>query len=408
MQRWTLRRARTCLAPLMVGAAIAMFASSAARAAEPATVFSHGTTNSFIWGWNAYDNQAWWAAQDLHSRMKLMVSFNTTPSNLGIPVTHMLVIGILPNGQETLGVWPAQFSHTTNPPSITSSVGSVTWVPARHAYHLTLNMPGTFTFTPTPGPMTANLWFTGVPGGAAMPTVWDGQTSYLTQTLGAGKVNGTINFPGFAPVSVKNWGADAEPEYGTYLDGTEPNQPANHIGYEWADAQNPDGSADLLLSFAEEDGVWRGMLSHTTARGQVTECEPDVYLGDWTTATDQEPANVTGFYYPQVIHAICKNPRTTKPCLSVEWHMSPAGTQIGPFVAYSFTVAMGWATTTTPGAVAWVQDFREKGSTTPGPSWSSTGLKARCVQYGQPKAKTKKKRRRHRRHKRHHRRKARR
>ena len=371
-------RIRVLIVSTVVAVAIGVASiTDGASAVEPPTVFGHGAYDSFVWGANALDNQAWWGAQDLHSRTKLFVSFNTTTSNLGIPVPHMLVIGVLPNGQDILGVWGAQFSETQNPPSITSSVGSVTWVPSKQAYHLTLDMPGFVFFAPLPGPLKADLWFRGHPGAAAMPTYWDSQTSYLPQTIGSGTANGTVSFPGLAPIKAVNWGADAEPEYGTYLDGTNAYNPPDHIGYEWAESQNPDGSADLLMAFAEEDGVWRGMLSHTTAAGQVTECEPNVTLSNWTTETRQLPGNPTGFHYPQQISAACAPAGTSppaNPCLATTWHLSPAAAEIGPFATYSFTVAMGWATSSVPGAVAWVQDFREKGSTGEVPSWSSTGL----------------------------------
>jgi hypothetical protein len=376
-----------------------------AGAVEPPTVFGHGSIDSFVQGWNALDNQAWWGAQDLHSEAKLFVSFNTTPSNLGIPVTHMLVIGVTPSGRDFLGVYPATFTNTDNPPSISSSVASVAWVPSRNAYHLTVDMPAVFVFTPTPGPFTADLWFTGHPGGAAMPTVWDGQTSYLPQSIGAGTANGTITYPGLAPTRVSNWGADAEPEYGTYLDGTQAYNPPDHIGYQWAESQNPDGSADLLMAFAEEDGVWRGILSHTTATGTVTECEPDVALSDWSTETGQLPPNVTGFYYPQVISASCTPPHATKPCLALMLHRTAADTQIGPFPSYSFTVAMGPAFSSVPGSVAWAQTFREKGSYGRVPTWTSTGLKPRpCVVFGGPGSSGPKAKKPSRRRSRHHRR----
>jgi hypothetical protein len=373
--------AAATLAAFAPGAAatLAVLAPSAARATEPPTVFGQGAFDSFIDGANAYDNQAWWGAQDLHGKAKLFISFNTTPSNLGIPVTHLLVIGVTPAGRDFLGVWPASFKITSDPPAITSPYGSVTWVPSKSEYHLTVNVPGAFVFTPLPGPFSANLWFKGVPGAAAMPTYWDSQTSYLPQTIGAGTATGTIDYPGVRKVTVAGWGADAEPEYGTYLDGTPAYSPADHIGFEWAEAQNPDGSADLLMAFAEEDGVWRGMLSQTTASGQVTECEPDVTLSNWTQKTGQLPPNVTGFEYPQAITATCPSPPPQPPCLSMTWYPSPAGTQIGPFVTYSFTVAMGAASTSVPGAVAWYQDFREKGSDGRVPTFTSTGLPPKCV-----------------------------
>jgi hypothetical protein len=365
---------------LVTAAALAVLVvPCAARAAEPPTVFGQGAFDSFIWGANAYDNQAWWGAQDLHGKAKLFVSFNTTPSNLGIPVTHILLIGVTPAGRDFLGVWPTNFKFATDPPAITSPVASVAWVPSMSEYHLTVHIPGVVVFTPSPGPFTANLWFKGVPGAAAMPTVWDGQTSFLPQTIGAGTASGTISYPGVPRVTVADWGADAEPEYGTYLDGTPAYSPPDHIGYEWAEAQNPDGSANLLMAFAERDGVWRGMLSHTTPTGEVTECEPDVTLSDWTRKTGQLPPNVTGFWYPGAISATCPSPAPQPPCLSMTWYPSPAGTQIGPFPSYSFTVAMGAATTSVPGAVAWVQNFREKGSDGRVPTFTSTGLPPKCV-----------------------------
>jgi hypothetical protein len=363
---------------------VAALAPGVARAVEPPTVFGRGASDSFIRGWDALDNQPWWGAQDLHSKAKLFVSFITTPSN-GVAYPHMLVVGVLPSGQEFGGMWPTQFTKTDGPPSISSPVASVAWVPSRSAYHLTVDMPGIFT---APGPLTADLWFKGHPGAAAMPTVWDGQTSFFPQTIGAGTANGTIAFPGvLQPITAKNWGADAETEYGTYLTGTDVYRQADHIGYEWAESQNPNGSADFLLAFPEEDGVWRGMLSHTSATGKVTECEPNVALSGWTTDAGQQPPNVTGFYYPQTISASCATSSPSKPCLSMTWFMKADDALVLPMATYSFADAIGSVSSTVPGAVGWIQHFREKGSMGPGPAWTSTGLERHpaCVVLGAPR-----------------------
>jgi hypothetical protein len=81
-------------------------------------------------------------------------------------------------------------------------------------------------------------------------------------------------------------------EYGTYELGGGPLAPAIHIGYDYVESDNPDGSEDALDAFPELDGVWRGILIHTSVSGQVTECEQNVTLSNWYT----DPT--TGYDYP--------------------------------------------------------------------------------------------------------------
>jgi hypothetical protein len=357
---WTLTWTRARAACVVIAGVVASFVvgSSNAAAAEPPTVFGYGTTGGILDGWNTPDNQVFWGIQDFQSPAKAFFSFNTTPA-LGVPTPLLLLIGVLPSGKQYVAEVPTTFTKNADPPAINSSVASVTWVPARHAFHLTVDVPVLF---------KCDLWISGVTGAAALPTWWDNETSYLNESIGAGMANGTITFPGsLTPTTVANWGAEQDTEYGTYLDGIDAYKPAQHIGYEYAVSQNPDGSGDLLLAFAERDGVWRGLLAHTTAAGQVSECEPGITLSHWVTDA------VTRFEYPLQVTATCTSPR-----MSMTWYGSVSAPwivpEVVPFPVYSFTVADIPAHSTVAGSVAVVQHFREKGSFGIGPSFTATGL----------------------------------
>jgi hypothetical protein len=347
-----------CGAAAMLLGLFAPTARAADKTTDPPTTLGYGTRDGIVAGAGAVDNQVFWSVQDLHSKAKLLLSFNTTPA-IGIPTPIMLAIAFLPNGRQVVSEAPARFTIQHDPPSITSAVGSVTWVPARQAYHLTLSM----------ALLTADLWITGPTGAASLPTYWDGYTSFLNESVGAGTANGTITFPGSLPSAVRDWGAEQDTEYGTYDDGISPLQAPNHIGYEYAASDNPDGSADFLLAFVEMSStpghpVWRGMLSHTSVDGKVTECEPsgpgEVTLSNWTTATTQLPPNLTGFPYPQTVSAHCG-------ALSKAWTTTPADTQVVPVAWYSMTVADSAVHSNVAGSVGIMQHFRESGSYTKTP-----------------------------------------
>lgn len=218
------------------------------------------------------------------------------------PTPEILVLGVFANGQQFTVLIPTVFTSSTNPPSIDSLAGYVTRVPSADAYHVVVNdaLAVGLQFAHGLGIVNADLWFSGHPGGATLPADWDGQTSYWTQSIGAGVANGTVTFPGdSSPATVNRWGGEQETEYGTYElgPGPFPLTLVNHIGYDYAESDNPDGSADALDVFPELDGVWRGILTHTSAAGIVTECEPSqsggLTLSDWYT----DP--VTGYDYPR-------------------------------------------------------------------------------------------------------------
>lgn len=373
-----------------MAAAVVLVCGAADAATDLPTPLGHPTSpESFLDGVhaNALDNQVWWCAQDLHSKRKVCLSFNTTSSTLGLPFPHLLVMGVKPNGSLFLGFLPALFKTTDAPATLTAYVpgigdlAQIAWSPTQRAYHVTFDVTGVYAGNgPEVGRFRGDLWFHGVAGGAAMPTYWDGQTSYLPQTVGAGVASGTVTMPGYPSYAATNWGTDLEPEYGTYLDGTDIYKPADHIGYEWAEAQNPDGSGDLLLAFAERSGVWRGMLTHTTRDGHVTECEPSVRLSNWSTQTTTQPPNLTGAYFPRTITARCAATPTSPPCLARTFSMT-TDPQVVPFAVYSFTAAGASGRSNIPGSVAVIQHFREKGSTGITPTWTGTGQPQPCKHY---------------------------
>jgi hypothetical protein len=344
-----------------VAAALVMLliAPVVAWAAEPPSVFGIGTRSGIVERAGQPDNEVWFAAQDPHSRAKLLLSYNTTPA-LGSPVPAVIVVGVVPSGDNALQTSNGWFEEpvpdllgyavSNNPPSLTSLDGSAVYDPARGAYHITLNI--------SIG-VVADLWFSGPVGGLTDPTIWDGQTSFWNQSIGTGTVNGWIIFPGeTTKTAVHNWGAEQETQSGTFQLGAAPLFPAPHNGYYYAQSVNADGSATTLYVFPELDGVIRGILTKTTASGQVLECEPSgtgqLSATDWYT----DPGGVS---YPLSLSAHCDDVHTGRE-LTGSWTTTPGQSNADYIDVLLGGFASVQSIATSPGAsAAWIQHVADDG-----------------------------------------------
>jgi hypothetical protein len=351
-----IRRIAGALAAALV---MTLIAPVAAWAAGPPSVLGVGSRSGIVERAGQADNEVWFAAQDPNSRAKLFLSYNTTPA-LGSPVPAIAVVGVVPSGDNALAVnngWFEEpvpdllgYSISNNPPSLTSLDGSAVYVPARHAYHITLNV--------SLG-VVADLWFSGPVGGLTDPTIWDGQTSYWNQSLGTGTVNGWIIFPGeLTKTPVTNWGGEQETQSGTFQLGALAPLPAPHNGYYYAQSVNADGSATTFYVFPELDGTIRGILTKTTASGQVLECEPS---GPGQVAATNWHTDLGGVSYPLSLSAHCDDIYTGRE-LTGSWTTTPA--QSNAF--YLDVVLGGFASVqsiaSSPGAkAAWIQHVADDG-----------------------------------------------
>lgn len=338
---------------------VTLIAPVAAWAAEPPSVLGIGSRSGIVDRAGQPDNEVWFAAQDPNSRAKLFLSYNTTPA-LGSPVPAIAVVGVVPSGDAALQAnngWfeepvpdPLGYTVSNNPPSVTSLDGSAVYDPARGAYHLTLNI--------SLG-VIADLWFSGPVGGLTDPTIWDGQTSFWNQSIGTGTVNGWIIFPGETTKTiVTNWGAEQETQSGTFELGAIPLVPAPHNGYYYAQSDNVDGSATTLYVFPELDGATRGILTTTTARGQVLECEP---RGPGQMTASKWYTDSGGVSYPLSLSAHCNDIYTGHE-LTGSWTTTPGESN----AYYVDEVLGGFASVqsiaSSPGAsAAWIQHVADDG-----------------------------------------------
>ena len=351
-----IRRIAGALAAAVV---VTLIAPVAAWAAEPPSVLGIGSRSGIVERAGQLDNEVWFAAQDPHSRAKLLLSYNSTPA-LGSPVPAIAVLGVVPADDTALQAsngWfeepvldPLGFAVSDNPPSLTSLAGSAVYDPTRGAYHITLNI--------SLG-VVADLWFSGPVGGLTEPTVWDGQTSFWNQSIGTGTVNGWIIFPGEATkTAVTDWGAEQETQSGTFEVGATPLFPAPHNGYYYAQSVNADGSATTLYVFPELDGAIRGILTTTTADGQVSECEPS---GPGQMAATNWYTDPGGVSYPLSLSAHCDDVYTGRE-LAGSWTTTPSESN----ASYLDVLLGGFASVqsiaSSPGAsAAWIQHVADDG-----------------------------------------------
>ena len=350
---------RSIVGALAAAVVVTLIAPVAAWAAEPPSVLGIGSRSGIVARAGQLDNEVWFAAQDPHSRAKLLLSYNSTPA-LGSPVPAIAVLGVVPADDTALQAsngWfeepvpdPLGFAVSDNPPSLTSLAGSAVYDPNRGAYHITLNI--------SLG-VVADLWFSGPVGGLTEPTVWDGQTSFWNQSIGTGTVNGWIIFPGEATkTAVTDWGAEQETQSGTFEVGATPLFPAPHNGYYYAQSVNADGSATTFYVFPELDGGIRGILTRTTADGRVFECEPSgpgqVSATNWYT----DPGGVS---YPLSLSAHCKDIYTGRE-LTASWTTTPAESNANYVDVLLGGFASVQSIASSPGAsAAWVQHVADDG-----------------------------------------------
>lgn len=140
-------------------------------------------------------------------------------------------------------------------------------------------------------------------------------------------------------------------------------------GYYYAQSVNADGSATTFYAFPELDGTIRGILTRTTASGQVLECEPsgvgEATAADWYT----DPGGVG---YPLSLSAHCDDVRTGRE-LSGSWSTTPDRSH-----AFYLDVLLGGfasvqSIASSPGAsAAWIQHVADDGHFGPdfGPDFS--------------------------------------
>lgn len=338
---------------------VTLIAPVAAWAAEPASVLGTGTKSGIVERASQPDNEVWFAAQDPNSRAKLFISYNTTPA-LGSPVPAMAIVGVTPAGDSALQAtdnWfeepipvPLGYAVSNNPPSLVSPEGSAVYDPARDAYHITLN---------TSVGVLADLWLSGPVGGLTDPTIWDGQTSFWNQSLGTGKVNGWIVFPGeLTKTIVTNWGAEQETQSGSFELGALTPLPAPHNGYYYAQSVNTDGSATTFYVFPELDGTIRGILTKTTADGQVLECEPS---GPGQVAATNWHTDLGGVSYPLSLSAHCDDIYTGQ-ALTGSWTTTASKSHAFYLDAVLGGFASVQSIATSPGAsAAWIQHVADDG-----------------------------------------------
>jgi hypothetical protein len=352
-------RIRRIVGALAAALVVTLIAPLAAWAAEPPSVLGIGSRSGIVERAGQPDNEVWFAAQDLHGRAKLFLSYNTTPA-LGSPVPAIAVVGMVPAGDTALQAsngWfeepvpdPLGYTVSNNPPALASLAGSAVYDPARGAYHITLNI--------SLG-VVADLWFSGPVGGLTDPTVWDGQTSFWNQSIGTGTVNGWIIFPGEATkTTVTNWGAEQETQSGTFELGAPPLFPAPHNGYYYAQSVNADGSATTLYAFPELDGAIRGILTTTSAGGQVLECEPS---GPGQLAATNWYTDPGGVSYPLSLSAHCNDIQTGRE-LTGSWTTTPSESNANYLDELLGGFASVQSIASSPGAsAAWIQHVADDG-----------------------------------------------
>lgn len=252
------------LVGVVVFAVVGFFADVAA-AVEPPTPLGYGTRD-FAAGANTPDDQPFWEVYDPHSKAQVHFSFNTTPE-LGSPTPALAMLGAYPDGRQYAAAVPTEYTISHDPPTISSPVGTVAWVPDQQKFHLTVHAVS----------MDADLWFSGPTGGAMLPAYWDAEQTFWEQSMGTGTVNGYVRFPGdLLPTPVNNWRGEEESQYGPFQigPGTDPTLASTHIGYDYNVASLANGATVVMFGLPEIDGGWRGIITETLADGTVLQCEP--------------------------------------------------------------------------------------------------------------------------------------
>ncbi|MDP9123443.1 MAG: hypothetical protein M3N82_02410 [Pseudomonadota bacterium] len=288
----------------------------------------------------------WFSAQDPNGAAKLLITWQTASSqmpSIAINVTK-------PNGSY------ANLSTVVSAPVVRTGLPSISaepvdssadridfrWVPSESAYHLTFTAAG----------MSGNLWFRNNQVGAAMqPVQWDQQQVFWSSSIGRTDIDGSIQFVGDAQATtVTGWQGEEERMAGSFsLD-------PGHVGYEYAQTSNPDGSADQLFVFPQiSGGNWRGLLAHVEKSGELTYCEPDVVQ----LANYQKTAE--GYVYPGTVHAKCTARNldlTYTVSTPQDFPLGPPGLATNSYPAYT---SMSAGSSNVTGSVGTIQHLRDLG-----------------------------------------------
>ncbi len=326
----------TGIALIATSAVLAL--SGTASAAPPPTPLRQATIADMTANPQLLDF-GWFSALDPHGLGMFQLTF-LEHGFAGTPAT-----GLALNLNDPAGNYsnnfdiPAAPMTTTDAPSFDSKAMHFGWDESKQAWHLMLNDLGT----------VADLYYTKTQRGAAMdPVDWDGQKVYWAASLGTAKVNGTIKFPGHTEVTkVENWDGEQERMAGTYLLGP------GHIGYDYAQAGNPDGSADELFMFPQLNGTTRGILAHTAADGTLTMCEPKDYTQENWDQISMPKGHIGTFPFPRTVSASCDN-------LSITFTVETP--HLFPLLAQLTTTTMSQGHTNVPGSRATIQHLRNVGT----------------------------------------------
>ncbi|MBB5917420.1 hypothetical protein BJY24_006332 [Nocardia transvalensis] len=297
----------------------------------------------------------WLAIQNPDGPEKALLTFFTS----NIPSPQIISNITAPDGTYYNAVdWtPAPFVTAADPVSIHNDRLDWRFVPERDAWHLTVD--DAMTQAGIAG-ITADVWFHDTTPGAAMdPVDWDGQQVFWASSIAAAKVDGWIRFPGQAgPTPVDGWVGEQERMAGLF------HITFMHKGYEYAQAGNPDGSADMLFAFLEAGGGVRGVLAHTDPHGAVTMCEPSAAdLSDWASdRVSDRGISLPDFDYPRRVHASCDGggAHLERTFTATRSHLHPVWLGPSPIVEAVTTMADGHSDV--PGSVATIQHLRTTGS----------------------------------------------
>lgn len=282
----------------------------------------------------------WFHAQDPHGLGLFQFTY-LNHGMAGVKWGYMNNLNVNdPQGNyQNLVEYPASPVHVTDAPSIDSAIMHFAWDDEKQGWHLTYDNMGA----------VADLWFTNTHPGAAMdPVDWDGTKVFWASSIATADINGRIKFPGHSEFTeVNHWVGEQERMAGGFLLGP------GHIGYDYAQAGNPDGSADQLFMFPEADGKVRGVLAHTAADGTLTMCEPKSYeQTDWDSISS--PAEQIGpFDYPRTVSASCDD-------LSISFHVDQP--HLFPLNIQLSTTTMSQGHSSVPGSRATIQHARDVGT----------------------------------------------
>lgn len=221
-------------------------------------------------------------------------------------------------------------ASTTYPPALSSTAGSLAYVPAQHAYHLVYHWNG----------FAADVWLRHIKPGVTVPDTFIGWTVPVLTS----DVTGWVKPPNAPAVSVNKWRGYHDHNFGNFdLFGQ-----LYWKGYDWAVSHLPNGNATLMGGAVMSNGQYYGVVVSATKAG-TRFCQGDLKMSDYTTVAE--------FTYPR---------REVSSCVVHPKNASVDYTGRGlsysapdPFLIraglFAFTETLG---STTDGSTALIEHFR--------------------------------------------------